>query len=1124
MDRSLFGLLSVLVLYAMIGGYVTCADEIQGVIYINSEPVGADIFLIDPSSSIDGLSVEDLIDITPKQFSVEPGTYIIYLKKYGYISWWTEITVTSEEILNLGTIPLEPQESMYGALHIETNPADATIVLEREVPDIESKVHGKTPLSLESLPKGTYRYTITKDGYEDVTGVTEVVVGEVSEVAVALTQLALTEPVRFNSLPVGAEVYIIPCIDDCNELDLETLDVAEIKEKTDYVGYIGYTPTTFEMPNGKWGYLMSKDSYHPVSGTIFVTVGTPIEDVNRELTPFPQNVEVYFESVQDEVTIYYHEKELGTTPCWVSLPAEMITELTFSKRFYDDLKISVDTSLFKGRSSKWGKLTELQQSMYTITSQADDHSTISPAGTEFVLAGECAPQYVIDTESRDYQIKVDGIKLNGKPIMDLEDYTDNVVLNKDDACDDALGIRVVENNMILSVESEQKTYAIDIVVGPGGTAVNREGTPYSTSITVLSGEDSPEFFFTPAEGYVLFKVLMNGIEQEIDAEQWTGVEQWIKEGNGPYFFDKVRANYRIEAQFRPTHVAITPIVGDHGTMSPAEPYLIEYGGCTELHELFPAEGYVGKFDIHPTVVGKQDVETEATNPRTSQFRVCEITQDLTVEASFSPLLFDIEAVAYGNGKIDPSGLREVEYMSSQTFTTTPDDGNSLMKLLDNGVDVGTQSQYVLLDITEDHKIEAFFTGASDYLTITPRLLTGGGAIEPSEPQIVTRGEDISFTITADSCHTIGSIVITDIENGLETEEEVYSSPQTVTLENVQFSHDIAVSFVPKLYTINVIQSPGGTIEPLGLVSVECGGSETFTITPDPNSLVQFLIVDNAEIDGTEKYTFSNVIEDHTFSARFVSPPEPNFSSDLIRAPPKYPVKFNDFTKNSPTDVLWDFGDGEVSREREPTHYYASTGIYTVRLTAFNAASPAGITVVKENYIEITTNPIAKFTVKPEIGMTPPGFTVKMTDLSLNAETKDKVTFAWDFGDGKGSSIGRNPSYTYTSPGVYKVGLKVEKPYLAADYYYETITILQEPIAGFSAHPLSGPAPLTVQFEDKSQGFPTSWFWTFGDETGSYDVAPRHVYAKPGEYTVTLTVTSDEGSDVKVIEKLITVTQ
>jgi PKD repeat protein len=460
------------------------------------------------------------------------------------------------------------------------------------------------------------------------------------------------------------------------------------------------------------------------------------------------------------------------------------------------------------------------------------------------------------------------------------------------------------------------------------------------------------------------------------------------------------------------------------------------------------------------------------------------------------------------------------------FDLVAEPENSLLKILDNGVDMGNEATYLLSNITEDHLIEAYFTGASEFLTITP-YSNEGGTIVPSGPQTVPRGANITFVVTADSCHTIGSNVVTDITNALSPQEGPFTSPKNVTFENVQISHDMTVQFDQKGYTINVTQAQGGAIDPAGtggLVPVACGDDVTFTITPNAGNSVENLIVDDVLIPGKGEHTFEDVVDNHSFSAVFVLPPDPDFGAHLTRVPPKYPVTFKDLTKHSPTSVLWDFGDGEISADREPTHYYAKTGFYDITLTAWNAAAPqTGVSVTKSRFIEVTTDPIAKFTVDKVGGKIPPGFAVQMTDLSLNAETKDKVTFAWDFGDGKGSSIGRNPSYTYTAPGVYKVGLKVEKPYIVADWYYQTITVLQEPVADFIAHPISGPAPLAVQFEDKSQGFPTSWFWTFNDGQGSYDYNPQHVFATPGVYTVSLSVSSDEGNDTKTIEQMITVT-
>jgi hypothetical protein len=91
--------------------------------------------------------------------------------------------------------------------------------------------------------------------------------------------------------------------------------------------------------------------------------------------------------------------------------------------------------------------------------------------------------------------------------------------------------------------------------------------------------------------------------------------------------------------------------------------------------------------------------------------------------------------------------------------------------------------------------------------------------------------------------------------------------------------------------------------------------------------------------------------------------------------------------------------------------------------------------------------------------------------------------------------------------------------------YKSYILLDDPpaaIADFVADVTSGFAPLSVNFTNLSDtaggdGLLSDWtyLWDFGAGEGtSTDVHPSHVYATPGTYTVSLTVTAPGGNDTE----------
>jgi PKD repeat protein len=228
------------------------------------------------------------------------------------------------------------------------------------------------------------------------------------------------------------------------------------------------------------------------------------------------------------------------------------------------------------------------------------------------------------------------------------------------------------------------------------------------------------------------------------------------------------------------------------------------------------------------------------------------------------------------------------------------------------------------------------------------------------------------------------------------------------------------------------------------------------------------------------------------------------------------VHFTDESTNDPTAWLWKFGDGATSTEQHPTHTYTAAGVYTVTLTATNAygtttkSFPAAVTVYE-------LAPAAAFTANVTEGDKP--LSVQFTDLSAN----NPPQWSWTFGDG-GSSNQRNPVHTYTAPGLYTVTLTATNPKGSCGVTRTNYITVEEipPVAAFTVDHTYMIAGQDIRFTDQSQNSPTTWFWQFGDGQTSSLKNPRHAYAAPGTYTVTLRVTNEKGQSDLVKINYITV--
>ncbi|RLF80737.1 hypothetical protein DRN44_06785 [Thermococci archaeon] len=141
-----------------------------------------------------------------------------------------------------------------GTLEISSSPSGAKIYVNGEYKRV-------TPLTLSLMP-GTYEVRITKDGYEDYTGMVGVKTGETRSISVTL------KPVygflSVNSNPPGAEVYING-------------------------NYAGTTPLEdYKLSPGEYEVKIKKDGYEEYSKIVTITAGKTTT-FSALLTPIPQS-------------------------------------------------------------------------------------------------------------------------------------------------------------------------------------------------------------------------------------------------------------------------------------------------------------------------------------------------------------------------------------------------------------------------------------------------------------------------------------------------------------------------------------------------------------------------------------------------------------------------------------------------------------------------------------------------------------------------------------------------------------------------------------------------------------------------------------------------------------------
>jgi len=294
------------------------------------------------------------------------------------------------------------------------------------------------------------------------------------------------------------------------------------------------------------------------------------------------------------------------------------------------------------------------------------------------------------------------------------------------------------------------------------------------------------------------------------------------------------------------------------------------------------------------------------------------------------------------------------------------------------------------------------------------------------------------------------------------------------------------------------------------------------------------------------------------------------SSEQIVATGKS-VAFTDASTGYIVSYLWDFGDGTTSTDANPTHTFATTGSYTVKLTVTGVSSSD--TRTRTDLIRVSDKPIISVvpvsgsvnvgestTYAIQLDSAPNGLSGYNLYVTLTDGTKADITnVAYDSTWARytvdptvpadsvrigavdaNQKIYPGTTGPYTLATITVKGVAVGSSAItlsgltmdddagnAIDAVLNpgTITVgsYGGPTAAFTSDVTSGNAPLTVTFDSSaSSGSITTYQWDFGDGATSTAANPTHQYTVIGSYNVKLTVSGLGGSNTLLKNAYITV--
>jgi len=397
--------------------------------------------------------------------------------------------------------------------------------------------------------------------------------------------------------------------------------------------------------------------------------------------------------------------------------------------------------------------------------------------------------------------------------------------------------------------------------------VRANGTVSPATVQTVNYGDTPIFTFTPASGYHLNIVTVNGTTVTPTGNSYTfPAVTTNKTINGTFLIDPPVANF-----------TATPLTGgiplevtftDLSTNAPTSwEWNFGYNSTSTSFLQNPTFTYPGPGNYTVRLWATNEGGTNETEKNGYIFTYVAAVADFTADTTVGPRSLNVIFNASAS-KGTPSSYYW-EYGDPYSTTNT-----SLETDLETSHTYGTAGLYSV-NLTVANSYSSSYLYRHDYINVTPHAPNADFFINPQDTGFAP------YTVQLNAfSYGFGDPATAwdwDFNDGSAHEytqsvSHTFTSPGSynvsVTETNTGGTSTAynVITVIP--LTITASSGPNGNVTPAGSTVVNYGGSQTYAITPIAGYHIANVLVDSVSNGTISSYTFSNAQTNHTISATF----------------------------------------------------------------------------------------------------------------------------------------------------------------------------------------------------------------------------------------------------------------